>query len=300
MGRIPVRPHPMQVDRPLGEGVRDLVIGDMCLRLEGLEPSLSDALAHRWGPFLVPAAAADPTLRIRLFGADAKAWLRLESPGEIYRLESANDPERVTVVSYHFALCADDSPRTWRVATADQSEEPADRIVENATRYLTARLAVERGGFAMHAAGVSRDGRAYLFAGASGSGKSTAVRLAAPVASLGDDFGLVVPFGQGWRTAAVPFDNAESVTVVPPPGLVPVDGIWRLHKADDVRVEVPPLRMGIASLLGCAAFPWAMPDLADAVLENVRRYVESGGFAHLHFRKDTGFWEALQSRGAVE
>ncbi len=158
---------------------------------------------------------------------------------------------------------------------------------------MTARMAVERGGFAMHAAGVLRDGKAWIFTGPSGAGKSTAVRLSAPAVSLGDDFGLVLPGPDGWVTPPLPFDNAEAIVERPAETSFPVAGIWRLFKADQPRVERPTGLHAVTSLSSCQALSRVMPDLAGTVLGQIDRFCQEAHFGHLHFGLNGDFWGPL-------
>jgi hypothetical protein len=119
----------------------------------------------------------------------------------------------------------------------------------------------------------------------------------APAKSLGDDFGLVLPDRGGWSAPAVPFDNSERVEHEPPAGLIPVAGIWRLYQATETRVESPPCGRAVASLTGCTAFPWAMPELSQRLLEHVERFVTDASFHHLHFTEDAALWMHLAGTG---
>lgn len=269
----------------------------MAIGIEGLDDFIAELLDGRWGGFLQQHGDERPDYTLRLFQDGAEGWLKSEQPVELYRLEAINDTARRVIVSYNFAMCAEGDPRVWRLAIADQDREPLGRVVENGVRYMVARLAIERGGFAMHGAGVLRDGLAYLFAGPSRSGKTTAVELAAPAVSLGDDFALVVPLDGEWRAPAVPFDNSERVDNRPTSGLHEVAGIWRLHQATEMRVEKPIASLAVASLMGCTAFSWTLPELSGALLEQVRAFVLDGRFAHLHFSRGGDLWRHLLARG---
>ena len=280
------------MQRQRGDGHRFLRIGDTCIRLEGLDRPLAVQLERRWGGFLSPAARGNPFYTVRLLDSD-DGWLERAAAGERYRIEALNDPAHRVVVSYNFALRLADRPDLWQAAVHEGGSEPVERIVENVMRYLTARLALEQGGFAMHAAGVLRAGRASVLAGPSRAGKTTAVALSAPASSLGDDMAVVVPKKVGWCVPALPFDNAERIDHEPPEGLFPLAGIWRLHQAGRSRVEHPSRILAVASLMGCTAFPWALPEFAGLLLERVRRVVTEGLFAHLHFRKDADLWTQL-------
>jgi len=283
-------------NRPRGRNDGRLRIGGWSVRLAGLDDALAESLRRRWGAFLAGAGrAADeaPDADVELCLGDPSPWLS-QRPGEAYRLEGAVTGGRLVVWSYAFAAVARaERPARWRAALADPSVEPAERAVDNLARYLVARLAAARGGFAIHGAGVLREGRAWLFAGASGTGKSTAVRLSSPAPGLGDDFAIAVPREGGWSSAAVPFDNSEHVTAEPPRGWIPLAGIWRLYRADAPRVEDLPAGRAAASLMACAAFPWAMPDRLSSLLESTGRFAADGLFHHLHFARRPDFWGPL-------
>jgi hypothetical protein len=277
----------------LGELARTLRIGSWQLRLDGLDDALATALERRFGPFLSREEHPAPRATVTLLRAGPAGWLDAPAPGEHYRLEAVYGPARRVIASYHFALCALPGGRAWRVGLTDRAPEPQERAVDNALRVVVASLALAEDGFAMHAAAVLRDGRAWVFAGPSRSGKTTAVGLARPARSLGDDFALVVRRAGGWHVPATPFDNAERVVEAPPAGLHPLAGIYRLYPAGETRVERPAASLAVASLVGCAAFPWALPEAADALLERASRLAGEGRFAHLHFRKDAALWDTL-------
>ena len=277
----------------LGTERRDLAVGRDVIRLEGLDPALAGALEGRWGGFIGAGSGEVPRLTLRLYDAGTSGWLDTPEPGETYRFEAQGDAERRVIASYNFAIARDADEGRWRAGVTRQDVEPLERIIENAVRYLTACVALDSGGFAMHAAGVLRDGEAFIFAGPSGSGKSTATRLARPAASLGDDFALVVPERGGWVTPALPFDNSERVPADAVRGIYPVRGIWRLVQSDGTRVETPSTGMAVASLMGCAAFPWTMPEKADRLLEHVRRFVAESRFGRLHFSLSEALWDHL-------
>lgn len=285
---------------PPGDGEhRTLSIGPWALAFEGLDSRLAEAMDARWGGFLSrtePARAS--TTQVRLTAAGPAAWLEAPRPGELYRIEGSTEEGRIFVRSYHFAL-AEDHEDSWRLAVAPTSGEPADRILDNAARYLIGRSATRAGGLALHGAAVLRGGLVYVLAGPSRSGKTTAVSFAAPAESLGDDFAVVLPGDDGWKGMAVPFDNRESAPLGPPRGLLALAGVWRLFQSDEDREDVPSGASAAASLLSCAAFPWAMPDLADALAAAAGRFVAESRFAHLRFRKSPDFWRVIDPPSAT-
>jgi hypothetical protein len=277
----------------LGEETRDVAVGREVIRLAGLHPALAEQLERRWGGFIGPRSGEAPRRTLHLYDAGTSGWLDAPAPAEIYRIEALNDAERRVVASYNFAIAREADEGEWRAGLTRQDGEPLERVVENIVRFVTACVALESGGFAMHAAGVLRDGEAFIFAGPSGSGKSTATRLARPATSLGDDFALVVPERGGWVAPALPFDNSERIASDAVRGVYPVRGIWRLVQSDETRVETPSTGMAVASLMGCVAFPRTMPEMADRLLGQVRRFVAECRFGRLHFSLSEALWPHL-------
>ena len=283
-------------DQAYGENARELAVGDSAFRFEGLSDDQAAALERSWGPYITPHSGLPVDRTIRVSNGGSGVWLAEPKAGELYRIESRTTRSGVIVLSYAFAL-GPGPDGSWRLALDTDSSEPATQSLENATRVMTARMAVERGGFAMHSAGVLRDGKAWIFTGPSGAGKSTAVRLAAPAVSLGDDFGLVLPSPDGWVTPPLPFDNAPAIVERPGGSSFPVVGIWRLFKADQPRVEHLSGLAAVTSLSSCLALPWVLPDLAGAMLEQIGQFCEESHFGHLHFGLDTDFWGLLSAAG---
>jgi hypothetical protein len=279
-----------------GSEHRRLVIGEWSLSISGLDRELAARLDHRWGGFVGAGEGGGAGFALTVFRDHAGLALGDARHGERYRLETDPEDDRV-VLAHHAALCPeDDAVSSWRVAMTESALEPTDRALENAVRYLVARWCAGAGGFALHGAGVLRHGRAHVFAGPSRAGKTTAVALSPPGAtSLGDDFSCVVRTTphEAFRTFAVPFDNLEAAPADPPRGLFPIAGIWRLYQTPQTRLERPAAVRAASSLMACAAFPWAMPDLAEAVLDHARDFVATGAFGHLHFTPTPEFWSLI-------
>ena len=272
----------------------DLRLGVWTVRLCGLDPALAVELGERWGPFVEPCSGGPVTTTLVAYDAGEPPWL--PATDLLYRLEARGSTAHRVIAARQFALGAEpEDPATFRLGIARGPELRA-RIVENAVRVILAHLALDQGGFAMHAAGVLYEGRAYLYAGPSRSGKTTAVAASAPAASLGDDFALVWPEQGGFHAPALPFDGRERMPITAPRGVYPVAAIWRVYHGDAVRLDRPSPRVASASLLSCAAFPWVYPERAGALVDHVQRYIDSGcDFAHLHFALGANLYSEVLS-----
>jgi hypothetical protein len=194
---------------------------------------------------------------VRTVRGDGALWLPRWKPGEGYRLEAdaAGSP---VVVSYHFAL-GRQATGGWSLAVMEQPDEPVGRIFDNAARYLTARIAIERGGLALHAAACGATAVPGFSPEPPARGNRPRCVFPPRRKAWANDFAIVLPGEKGWATAAVPFDNTEAAPASPVRGLVPLAGIYRLHQASAHRVEQPAGAFAQASILACAAFHGRFP-----------------------------------------
>jgi hypothetical protein len=279
---------------PFGNETRSIAIGGWTVRMCGLDRSIARTLEGRWGPFV---ESGEPGGRERLLTVDLAdggdgTWLERTREPEAYRVEAFIVDGRPVLRSYHF-LAGATHPGTWRAVLARSPDEPIGRVIENVLRMVLARCVVERGGVAFHGAGVLRDDGAHLLVGPSGSGKTTAVGLSRSVVALGDDYAIALPSDGGWRTSAVPFDNAEAIEREPPRGWLKLSGVWRLFKSDENRVDTVDGLARDLSILACAAAPWAMPDLSERLMDNVARLGREVRYGHLRFRRSHDFWDRI-------
>ena len=82
-------------------------------------------------------------------------------------------------------------PRTGR-GSVRQNANPYS--LDSVLRILHSLILAERGGFLLHSASAICDGRAYLFSGVSGAGKTTMTRLAPPdITLLTDEISYLRP-----------------------------------------------------------------------------------------------------------
>ena len=281
-----------------GAEALDLRLGTWTIRLAGLDRVLALELTERWGPFVEPRRDGAVTTALAVYEAGEQPWL--PASDALYRLEARGPAAQRVIAARQFAMGAEPAdPASYRLGIA-HGPELRGRIVENAVRFILANLALDHGGFAMHAAGVLHGGRAYLYAGPSRSGKTTAVAASAPAVSLGDDFGLVFLREGSFCAPALPFDGSERVPSTAPRGVYPVAAIWRVYHGGGVQLDRPSPRVAAASLLSCAAFPWAYPERAGALLDHVQRYVAAGcDFAHLHFALGSDLSGVLREVGSA-
>lgn len=164
-------------------------------------------------------------------------------------------------------------------------------VLDSLLRMFLSWELLARKGFLLHAATVLRNGRAYIFTGKSGAGKSTVASLSPQGSVLTDEISLLQRKNGSWFAHGTPFwgefraagSNAEA----------PVAGIFSLVKSPENRA-IPMRAAKLArTLLPNILFfsrkvkdQQRLLDIAGAASEEIPGYT-------LEFRKDRTFWEVL-------
>jgi hypothetical protein len=190
-------------------------IGEMPILVRTASAEFANLLRDRYGPFVVGAApSADPSdgglatgdrggrpcPPRRPQGSPPNAVFELEvelvPPGSVTDADEA----RVRVERGRWVLERGDFRAEWepehRRGWVRQSPNPYS--IDAVLRILHSLVLAREGGFLVHAASAIRNGRAFLFAGVSGAGKTTISRLApADVVLLTDEISYVRRREQG-------------------------------------------------------------------------------------------------------
>ena len=125
------------------------------------------------------------------------------------------------------------NPRTGR-GRVRQNANPYS--LDSVLRILHSLILAERGGFLLHAASAICDGRAYLFSGVSGAGKTTMTRLApADITLLTDEISYLRPSADGYAAYGTPF--AGELARAGENCAAPVSALFFLEQGPENRVD---------------------------------------------------------------
>ncbi len=266
---------------------RDLRIGGISIQIIApLEATLRVA-NPLYRPFLQDRAATEPggRMAVRLIGdgwpamQDAQqvfdtrdswalfrdpsgCWLRLDRPGSGEPLWVARFKTGVSRVDLY---CRFGSPDSRGRSTIDLPlTYPLDQL-------LLMHYFARRRGMLAHAAGMVFRGQAYLFAGASGAGKSTFSGLLVKSRTgkaLSDERmivreirGKMIAFGTPWAGTAG----------IARAGQAPLAGIFFLKHGKTNRIEKLGPVAAADRLLPMISIPWYEPDTAAAIIAFARR-----------------------------
>lgn len=270
-----------------------VAIADSAVALTIDHAGLHQAVARRFQPFVVERTPA-LHLRVAYTGQERahslldqgmhfqKGRLHFDAPGYVGRIDERAGTGHLTL----------------------SSRQPVEDV-DYFLRVGAALLLYQLGGLMFHAAGIVRAGRAYLFFGYSGSGKTTVSRLSQAQGDtvLNDDLLFLLPPvpdqpGQ-WTVHSTPFWNP---TQVQPDrtGSAPLAALFRLVQAKQVFTSPMPAGQAVAEIMTSVPVLGLDPERSLGALARSRRLSQDLPVHHLHFLPDDSFWPVvLAAAGAT-
>ncbi len=283
---------------PAGAAACGLTLGTLRIEIEGLDAALAVALRSRYGPYADDGARGpEAALRVRFAREERDYFIEPPDAAEFNPVWLACDGVRIRYVGHQLAGWFDTKLLRGEILLAAGTYEPELRALENYIRCAVAWLAAERGGALVHAAGATRNGRAYLFYGESGAGKSTLSAVNRRGTVVSDDLSLVLPRPEGGLDlVGSPFRGTyeEGLPVV---GRFPLSAGFRIVQAEKAAVLPVQRAVAFGQLVGNLTF------VAEAFRERPDLFASvEAAFAdvplfHLHFRKDDSYWDAIDAAG---
>ena len=163
--------------------------------------------------------------------------------------------------------------------------------LDSLIRILLSVLLAPQRGFLLHAATVMRHGRAYVFTGRSGAGKSTVASLSPEGSVLTDEISLLKFVDGAWHAFGTPFwgeFRAEGANVH-----APIAGLYCLKQAPEDRVGPISVREALRAMLPNILFFSRDRQMTESLLRLLSEFVGSIPSFELFFRKDRHFWSVV-------
>jgi len=159
-------------------------------------------------------------------------------------------------------------------------------------RIIHTLILAKQGGFLVHAASAIRGGRAFLFAGVSGAGKTTMCRLAPPDATLlTDEISYVRREGNRHFACGTPF--AGELARVGENQSAPLSCIFLLEKGTENRIEPVGPAEAVQRLLRNILFFADDPALVDLVFQSACEFAGLVPIRRLVFVPDQRVWDLI-------
>ncbi|MGC2248560.1 MAG: hypothetical protein WA609_18280 [Terriglobales bacterium] len=190
-------------------------------------------------------------------------------------------------------------PRTGR-GLVRQNANPYS--LDSVLRILHSLILAKRGGFLLHAASAICDGRAFLFSGVSGAGKTTMTRIATPdVTLLTDEISYIRPFDErsgagagvkSYRAFGTPF--AGELAKAGENTSAPIGALFFLDKGPANRIEELSSAEAVRRLMRNILFFAEDPNLVEELLATACAFVASLPIRRLTFYPDSRVWDDVR------
>jgi hypothetical protein len=286
-------------------------IGGIAIALHTNSELFAKMVEDRYAGFVTYESFADLSFEVELFDPQEREFETAHRMGmtlqELLDDSLAEPLDDLAVTCEH---------RIWRIHRSDfdaywNPQTRCGRIrqtvnpyaLDSVLRIVHSLVLAQQGAFLVHAASAIRNGRAFLFSGISGAGKTTISRLAPPDAILlTDEISYVrknVPKNTvKQRTArylayGTPF--AGELARLGENCFAPLDTLYMLKQGPENRIDDIPPAEATQMLLRNILFFAHDADLVHRVFEAACRFVECVPVRRLTFRPDAAVWDLIGS-----
>jgi hypothetical protein len=269
-------------------------IGNYPVRFSTDDPALLGCLRTRFGDFVTEAPSSAPVdFSVRLLTPG------LLPGGRDIQVTHVNGCWRFARDLFHSEWFPKHGRGSVRTSPLNFSRDAALAVpgpmaasVDSTLRVLHTLLLAPGGGFLLHAASAVRNGKAFVFSGVSGAGKSTISRLAPPdVTLLTDEISYICPQGETYRAFGTPFvgdlsRNGANISA-------PLKEINLLAQGSSNKRELLPPPKAAAGLLRNVLFFAVDPEYVPLVFETACRVASTVPIYRLTFVPTEEVWEMI-------
>jgi hypothetical protein len=268
----------------------DIGIGGMTVRLRVPDEAFLRMVEARYAGFPGAGESAECDFDVELVPQ------RPVDDASLLDEDSADDDVRVWRDGGLWNLTRGDFRAEWspaeRRGRIRQSMNPYS--VDCVLRIVHTLALAKQGGFLVHAASAIRNGKAFLFSGVSGAGKTTISRLAPPDATLlTDEISYVRRAGDGYVAYGTPFagelaEPGENVQA-------PIETLFFLEQGRENRIDpVGSPSVAARRLLRNILFFAHDAELVDQVFASALDFVQRVAVKRLTFLPDERVWDLIQ------
>jgi hypothetical protein len=164
--------------------------------------------------------------------------------------------------------------------------------LDSVLRIVHTLLLAREGGFLLHASSAIRNGRAFLFSGVSGAGKTTIARLAPPDAALlTDEISYVTRRNGRYFAVGTPFYG--ELSRVGENLKAPIEVLYLLAKGPENKIEPIAASDALRGLLRNILFFARDPELVNMVFDTACDFASHIPVRRLTFAPNSAVWEMI-------
>ncbi len=254
-------------------------IGGLPIGVRTEDPAFAEMLRDRYGHFVRNGANTHCLLDVETFVP--------EQPGPDEDVSVTREGAEWLVRRGDFRARWNPTLRRGRIR---QSCNPYS--IDAALRIIHSLMLANEHGFLLHGASAIRNGKAFVFSGVSGAGKTTISRLAPQdVTLLTDEISYLRAEGSGFRAFGTPFSGelariGEDVSA-------PLSALYLLAKGPDNKIE--PVRSAEAAqaIMRNILFFAEDAKLVKQLFETAVQFVSRIEVSRLTFFPDPRVWELI-------
>jgi hypothetical protein len=256
-------------------------IGGMPITLRTHDPSFRRLIENRYAGFLGASPSSYLEFDIDLYEPSESA--------------AADDGLEVKIEAGEWLLKRGDFRARWNPDACHghirQSCSPY--AIDCVLRIVHSLILARQGGFLVHAASAIRGGKAFLFSGVSGAGKTTISRLAPPDATLlTDEISYVRREGNRYMACGTPF--AGELARVGENQSAPLSALFLLEKGLQNSIEPISPTEAIQRLLRNILFFANDPVLVEHVFQSALEFASLVPIHRLVFVPDRRVWDIIR------
>ncbi len=262
------------------EAAVSIEIGGMAIALRTHDPSFRQLIENRYEGFVGTSPSSHFEFDIDLY-----------EPSES---GPADDGLEVKIEAGEWLLKRGDFRARWNPHTSHghirQSCSPY--AIDCVLRIVHTLILARQGGFLVHSASAIRGGKAFLFSGVSGAGKTTISRLAPPDATLlTDEISYVRREGDRYLACGTPF--AGELARVGENQSAPLSAFFLLEKGLQNRIEPMGTTEAVQRLLRNILFFADDRELVKLVFQSACEFASLIPMHRLVFVPDQRVWDII-------
>ena len=269
-------------------GTFDIGIGGLWVRLRTDSPAFVAELSARFAGFLGETARPDHVLDIELIPSS------FDDDNPHASGDAADDIVQVTRDGSLWQVRRGDFFAQWdpRLRHGHARMVASPYSLDSVIRILHTLILAEQGGMLMHASSVARDGRAFVFTGVSGAGKTTISRLCpADAHILTDEMSFIRPQEHGYFAHGTPFSGelgrpGENLSA-------PLAGVFLLAKGPENCIDALSPTEAVRALMANILYFARDDALTARVFDNAIALAARVPVRRLTFFPDARVWDFI-------
>jgi hypothetical protein len=260
-------------------------VGGLAVRFNFADPEFCASVQERYSGFVQPAGNADCQLDV-----EVASHRGLADPDADVTVERT--PDRWIIKRGDFEAEWNPSSRRGRIR-----QIPNPYSIDTVLRIIHTLELAKQGGFLLHASSVVRNGRAFLFSGVSGAGKTTISRLApADCILLTDEISYVRPQGIGPNRSYFAFGTPFAGELAKPGENISaaLAAAYLLKQGPENRIDPIDELTAVRALMRNVLFFAADPALVKLLFDTVCDFVARVPVARLTFLPEQKVWDLIR------